>query len=630
MLIQPWEIQLLSALVLRRGEECITHFPTEKAGLLLAHLAAYPLAVHTREDLVERFWPDSDPANGRVSLRQALASLRRMLEPPDVPEGAVLLADRAQVRLNPEAVHTDLALWDRMRALASQASTPSERLHWLEEAIRSYGGDFLPGAYMEWVLTERQHRQEQYQETLLSLIDTQVECGDTEGAIAAAQLLLRTDPLQEEAHERLMRLFASQGKLGLARRQYQKLCRLLRDELNLAPDPKVQALYADLERISRRHAGGGVSAPALDAVQPSSLSAVSLPALPMAPTPEQEALPRLPLRLTRFFGREDELRLLCAWLEDPEVRLMTLTGIGGVGKTRLALQAAQQRTRFGAAITFIPLSDTQDPNLLLPVILQTLGMPAVASSDPLARLGAVLGSEPHLLILDNFEQIAEQAAETVWRLLEQIPSIACLVTSRQALNLPGEYELALAPLPVPDTRLLPQELIANPTVQMLVDRMRARRPDFQVTPANAVAVATLCAHLEGIPLAVELAAGWARDLTISQMQERLAHRFDLLVSRQHGVPPRHQSLRAAVESSYQLLTPSLQRFFLRLSVFRGGWREEMAEVAWETEAGGSEAARAEGLRTLREHSLITVQEVGERVRYGMLETLRAFGQEMLA
>jgi DNA-binding SARP family transcriptional activator len=492
----------MGALVVSRNGERITHFPTEKVGLLLAYLAVFPQTIQLREELAERFWPESKPEDGRVSLRQALASLRRLLEPPEIAAGTVLIADRYHIQLNPDAYHTDLALWDHMRALADQANTPQERLHWLEETARSYRGALLPGVYMEWALAERQRRQDQHLEVMLHLIDAYMEGSDYTPAIANAQRLLQIDPLHEEAHERLMRLFAAQGKLGLARRQYRQLCRLLRDELNLEPDPRIQKLHDNLKQFVPQRSEPATTPGTI----PVRVKPVAAPVTPLV----SEILPRLPLRLTRFFGREAEIDLLHRWLNDPTVRLATLTGMGGVGKTRLALEAVQQTTRFGAALTFVPLSDTQDPALLLPTILQALGMPAIAPSDPLTRLVALLGTGPHLLVLDNFEQIANQADETVWQLLERAPGVVCLITSRQALNLPGEHELALPPLPVPATHLLPKELIANPTVQLLVDRMRSRRPNFQVTSANAGAVATLCARLEGIPLAVELAAGWAR------------------------------------------------------------------------------------------------------------------------
>ncbi len=665
---QSWEFQLLGALILRRGKEQISHFPTEKAKLLLAYLAAFPETVHTRETLTESFWPDRPQEAGRVSLRQALSSLRRLLEPPDVAEGTILQANRTQVRLNPDTFQTDLRAWDRARKRAEQVVSVAERLHCLEEAIHCYTGPLLPGTYMEWALTERQHRQEQYLQVLLQLIDIQMEWGDYPAAIGFAERLLKTDPLHEEANERLMRLFSLDGKPGMARRHYDKYCHLLHATLNLTPSPGIQTLSTQLDQIaqsrplvvySQSHSSlsdSSQSHPVADnsSFAPERMGSSELPdaadpdstlgadtesliadgarsTIPDSylPLATEASRPRLPLQLTRFFGRDAELHLLEEWLNDGNARLITLTGIGGVGKTRLALEAVQRRTRFGTAITFVALSETLDSDRLLPAILQAFGVPAVASIDPFMRLVTVLGTRPQLLILDNFEQLDEMAADILLRLLAEIPDVACLVTSRKALNLPGERELALMPLPLPAPRTSAQQLITNPTVQMLVDRMRARRPDFQVTSSNAEAVTALCGRLEGIPLAVELAAGWARDLTVNQIQDRLTHRFDLLVSRQRGVPQRHHSLLAAIESSYQSLPSPLQRYFLQLSVFRGGWREEMAEIACDPKDKTSLFGHTEQLRTLREHSLITVREVGEQMRYGMLETLRAFGTEML-
>jgi predicted ATPase/DNA-binding SARP family transcriptional activator len=618
MLVHTWDIKMLGGLALSRQEVCITHFPTEKVGLLLAYLAAYPGA-QRREALTNRFWPESELEAGRASLRQALASIRRLLEPPDVPPGTVLTADRTGVALNPAAICTDLAAWDRARKQARGAPTQPERVRLLEQAIGNYGGEFLPGTYADWALEERRRRQDQYLDVLLSLSSALEDVGDVARACEAVMKALHTEPLHEEAHSRLMRLFALQGDVGRARRHYERYSRLLREELHREPDEPLRMLYRVLDTIASASPYSGPQ------IHPNILpSAVSPEATPVDPDPVLRA--RLPVHMTRFFGRAAEKGQLRDWLNSSEVRMITLTGIGGVGKSRTAIEAALE-TRFQHAVTFVALADIYDPELLLPAVLQALCVPALALADPIQRIAYMLGDGPHLLILDNLEQIVEPAADIVLNLLEQIPSLVCLATSRQALNLPGELELPLAPLPIPDSTI-PHELVANPTVQLLVDRMRARRPDFQVTPANAETVAQLCARLEGIPLAVELIAGWARDLTPSQMLDRLARRFELLVSRQRGVPSRHQSLRAAVESSYHLISPELQRFFLRLSVFRGGWREEMAEVALDPDddAGGT---RIERLRRLQEHSLIAGRVIHEHIRYSMLDTLRAFGQETL-
>jgi predicted ATPase/DNA-binding SARP family transcriptional activator len=620
MLTDLWEIRLLGTLTLRRGDLQLDHFPTQKAGLLLAYLAAYPARTHTREALAERFWPDSDPQAGRVSLRQALASLRRLLEPPDVPAGSVLIADRLHVALNPGAARTDRGAFEEAASRALRAADPSERILRLQEAAQWYGGPFLAGAYEEWALDERHRLQTRYLEVLLHLTDALIETGRLRESEETARRMLETDSLQEEAHGRLMQIYAARGEFLKARRQYQTLRQRLADELGLEPSAPVQSLYRQMEERERQ-----ACAPAAPIV--SSPSAV--PERDAPPSSERGVAPRLPAPLTRFFGRVQELAQIEEWLNDPQARLITLTGPGGIGKTRLAVEAARRAASFGAAITFVSLADHSSPDQILPAILQAMRLPSAGVADPLQRIAAALESRRHLLLLDNLEHLMDAGAETTLTLLERIEEAVLLVTSRHALNLPGEHELALSPLPTPRTDRRPEALIANPTVQMLVDRMRARRPDFQVTLQNAPAVAALCERLEGLPLAVELTAGWARDLTVRQMLDRMDHRFDLLISRQRGVSPRHQSLRATVDWSYRMLPPTLQRTFRRLSVFRGGWTQETAVVALEEGDPHAGEELMHDLRTLQERSLISAGESNGRMRYRMLETLREFGQETM-
>lgn len=620
MLTDLWEIRLLGRLTLRRGDLQIDHFPTQKAGLLLAYLAAYPARTHTREALAERFWPDSDPHAGRVSLRQALASLRRLLEPPDVPAGSVLIADRLHVALNPGAVCTDQGAFEEAASRALRAADPPERILRLQEAAQWYDGPFLAGAYEEWALDERHRLQTRYLEVLLHLTDALIETGRLMEAEETARRMLETDSLQEEAHGRLMQIYTARGEFLKAHRQYQSLRRRLADELGLEPSVPVQSLYRQLEE--RKQQACAPAAPVVSS--PSDVLERDAP-----PSPERGGAPRLPVPLTRFFGRVQELAQIEEWLNDSQTRLITLTGPGGIGKTRLAVEAARRAASFGSAITFVSLADLRSPNQILPAILQAMRLPSAEVADPLPRLAAALESRRHLLLLDNLEHLMDAGAETALTLLERIEKAVLLVTSRQALNLTGEHELALSPLPTPRTDWRPEALIANPTVQVLVDRMRARRPDFQVTPHNAPAIAALCERLEGLPLAVELITGWARDLTIGQMLERMDHRFDLLISRQRGVSLRHQSLRATVGWSYQMLPPPLQRTFRRLSVFRGGWTQETAIVVLEESDPPPGEALIHDLRTLQERSLISAGELNGHMRYRMLEMLRAFGQEMM-
>jgi len=335
----------------------------------------------------------------------------------------------------------------------------------------------------------------------------------------------------------------------------------------------------------------------------------------------------LPLTFTRFFGRAKELAWLQEALVQPETRLVTMTGSGGCGKTRLALEAARQSLQpFGGAVWFVPLQALATPGLIPGAVADALQLPRSPHIEPLDQAVEALSRQPSLLVLDNFEHLAGEGALVLRTLLQRVPTLTCLVTSRQTLDLSGEAEFFVAPLPTPSGEGTPEGLMTCDSVQLFVDRAQAARPDFQVTPANARAVSALCDRLEGIPLALELAGARAQVLTPAQMLGQLEHRFEFLVTRKRDVPDRHRTLRAAVDWSYQSLTPELQRFFRQLSVFRGGWTVEAAAAVCE------EPKALECLEQLRECSLILLDEGAEEageVRFRLLETLREYGEKQL-
>jgi predicted ATPase len=334
------------------------------------------------------------------------------------------------------------------------------------------------------------------------------------------------------------------------------------------------------------------------------------------------------MQFTRFFGREEEIAWLTAALRVPETRLVTLTGPGGSGKTRLAIAVAgrlqEEYTGGEPAGTggpwFVPLAEVAEAWRIGDAIREAMHLPPSADGEPLEQVVAALSPQPSLLVLDNFEQLVGEGALTVRSLLERVPRLTCIVTSRQRLNLAAEQEFPVLPLPVPVVRgklrvespakthpsdrsdpsdlstpnsQLPT-LLDCPSVQLFVDRARAVRRDFQVTERNAAAVAELCVRLEGLPLAIELAAARAQVLSPEQMLGQLKRRFDLLVSRQQDMAPRHRSLRAAIEWSFHLLPPDLRQFFTRLSIFRGGWTLEAAEAICGEEVGCSAGTREAG------------------------------------
>lgn len=641
-----WRIELLGRLQADGLNRSIVRFRTHKTGLLLAYLAYYSTRNHPREELMDLLWPESDTEAARTNLRVALSSLRRQLEPPGVPSGGVLLTDYANVGLRLAAIHTDAC--DFMSAIrsASAAHDSFDRIRLLSRAVELYNGELLPGFYEEWVLGERRRLADAYLVAVQELVTLLEQAGDIGTAIDYAHLAVRTDPLQEDSHCALMRLYACAGQPSAAHSHYRELERLLDEQLGVAPAPKTRELLAALSQDS-------VSAP-----RHRRLAGVPAPDPPVPEPPRSYILARvapgrderpswLPLSFTRFFGRDEEIDRLMEILapaterwDDREftgvrnmrcsrsggsVRLLTLTGFGGSGKTRLALEMARRIREAGQdAVFFVPLAEILDPQLIPAAIADILRLHRAPDVEPFAQIVYYLSGQPaSMLVLDNFEHVAEEGGGIVRRLLEQVPSLTCLVTSRRHLGLECERVFPVLPLPVPAWPGTPERLMEFPSVQLFVDRAQAARPDFQVTDRNAPSVAGICEKLEGIPLALELAAAWSLTLTPAQMLNRLERRFDLLSSRRSDISPRHRTLRAAIEWSYRLLTPDLQRFFAALSVFRGGWTLEAAEAVCRQEG------TLDRLTQLRERSLIVADETEEEMRYGFLESLREFAAEQL-
>jgi predicted ATPase len=298
--------------------------------------------------------------------------------------------------------------------------------------------------------------------------------------------------------------------------------------------------------------------------------------------------------------------------------------MGGTGKTRLSLEVARALVEpLSGAVWFVPLADISEAMLIPAAIADTLGLPRSGNADPLDQVVEALSRQPSLLVVDNFEQVVEAGAALVQTLLERVPSLTLLVTSRQVLGLSSEREMAVSLLPTPQGANTPERLSLCESVRLFIDRAQSVRPDFQVTGHNAPALAELCARLEGIPLALELAAARAQVLTPAQMLLQVERRFDFLVSRKKDVMARHRTLRGAVGWSYSLLSPPLRRFFCHLSVFRGGWSSAAAEVVCE------EPLALDLLAQLRECSFVLVTEEADVMRFRMLECLREFAAELL-
>jgi predicted ATPase/transcriptional regulator with XRE-family HTH domain len=330
-----------------------------------------------------------------------------------------------------------------------------------------------------------------------------------------------------------------------------------------------------------------------------------------------------------FVGRADELTAIMLALHEPDSRLLTLTGPPGVGKTRLAIEATRRLVALlPAEIVFVDLAPLRSPALVLPAIAAAIGLRESETPHLLARLQTRLAARPAVLVLDNFEHLLA-AAPVVSDLLQASPEVRLLVTSREALRVRGEQELPVPPLATPplagEMRL--RDVVAHEAVALFVLRARASDPDFQLSGENARAIAELCVRLDGLPLAIELAAARVKMLPPAAIVERLAQRLPVLATGSRDLPERQRTLADAIAWSYNLLTPDEQRLFRRLSVFLGGFTLQAAEAV----ATRGERDVFAGLASLHDKSLLArLPGRAGVVRFGMLETIREYGLERLA
>jgi predicted ATPase/DNA-binding SARP family transcriptional activator len=599
---QYWDIRLLGGLRLWHNEKEIRAFQHRKAGTLLAYLALYKDRPHDRDTLIGMLWPLVELEAGRNSLNVALSRIRQRLEGKEL-----LRTERYQLQLDPQALKTDVgefeAALQRARKLAPQDPRHREQL---ERAIATYQGPLLPTFDEPWVLGERQRLQEAYLEALNQLAQLQAGERRWDDAIASCHQALHHDPLREETHQTLLRIYQEAGRVTAARTHFQELERLFRRELNIAPAKATVALLSPSAAPS---------------------PAPPVPAPPAAPRPSN-----LPLELTRFFGRESEQKEL-QYLRARGSRLLTLVGVGGIGKTRLAQELARRAEEQGEQVYWVPLADTPSESRLWEVLLTTLRRqgktppPQLIPTDAdqaQEEVIALLLQEPCLLVLDNLEHLQEEHLQGfIKTLLRRVRGLSLLCTSRRRLALSGEQVYVVEPLPLPNSQSEEQAWLC-PSLQLLQDRVSLLRPELSLQGSPLEPLSQLCRRLDGLPLALEMAAARLATLSPRAVLQKLTESIDVLVSAHTDVHPRHLSLEATFIWSYQLLSGDAQWFLRLLSVFRGGCTLEAAEAV-----SGSAALLAP-LTELVDASLVVRDGQGESIRYRLLESIRQFAHSLLS
>jgi len=454
------------------------------------------------------------------------------------------------------------------------------------------------------------------EEARLAVIEQRIGCDLALGrhAEVAGELagLVAEFPLRERLAALLMTALYRSGRRGEALAAYDRARRVLAAELGLDPGPELAGLQTQVLTDD----------PALAA--PAAVPGTLAPAA--AAMAAAEVVPgQLPAQLTSVVGRDRELRQVAGLLERD--RLVTLAGPGGVGKTRLAvLVAGRLLPQFGDGVFFVPLAPVRDPGMVPSAIAAVLGVKEGPGLPAAAALEEQLRDRRSLLVLDNFEHLL-LAAPVVSRLLAAAPQVKALVTSRTLLRVYGEREYAVAPLPVPDPQQTTvAQVAACPAVQLFLDRAAMARPGFGLSAGSATAVAEICRRLDGLPLAIELAAARLRVLSPGELLGRLGRRLTLEATAR-DLPERQQTLRATIDWSHQLLDADQARLFAHLSVFAGGWTRQAAEQVC---GEGLRVQVLDGLQSLVEHSLVQrVTSGGDELRFDMLETIREYARERL-
>jgi predicted ATPase/DNA-binding SARP family transcriptional activator len=599
------DVRLLGAFEITQNGKAVK-LTSRPAQSLFAYLILTAGTPHRREKLAGMLWPDSTEASARDYLRHGLWRIRKSLGDSEskAKKGSYILADDLNLGFNADSEYSlDI---EKIEKVSPSDSTIEE----LMGTILEYGGELLPGFYDEWVQLERDHIHAIYEQKISMLIDRLKKAGRWKDVLEWAEKWISFGQKPEAAYRALMTAHAALRDGTKAVSAYQRCVNALR-EFDLEPSEETQKLYENI-KVGKD----------LPNAAPSRAKK----------SPKQSATSNVPVPLTSFIGRENELKEISKSLTS--ARLVTLTGSGGVGKTRLAIQTATNLlSKFKDGVFWVDLASLSDENLIPQEIAQSLGLFETGKGPLIEVLKNYLKVKDSLIVFDNCEHLITPCARCIEQLLAHCPKLKILATSIEGLGLFSEkiWQVPSLPLPERKSSLSVHELQKIASLELFAQRAEAVNSDFRLTDQVAKSVAQICQRLDGIPLAIELAAARIKVLSVDEIASRLDDRFSLLTSGSRTSIPRHQTLRATIDWSYDLLTEPEQTLFRRLAVFNGGLSLQAAEVVCAFNSLTREDILALFGR-LVDKSLVIVEAAspGEKTRYHLLETIRQYGFEKLA
>jgi len=591
-------VRLLGAFEISRGDQLVV-LPSRPAQSLFAYLLLNAGTSHRREKLAGMFWPDSLEETARDNLRHALWRVRKALESASALR--FLHADDLTISF---AATSDYWLDAAILETLPENALVDE----LTAALSEYRGELLPGFYDEWVVLEREHVHsifEHHMARLMSLLQAEKRWLEV---LDWGERWISLGQKPEPAFRALMSAHAAKGDMSRVATTYERCVKSL-SEFGIEPSEQTHGLYERLRAGTE--------------------SFQTEPSFPVIGDRKESQKTNLPIPLTSFIGRQREIEEVVRLLNNN--RLVTLMGSGGVGKTRLAIESGNRLLpRFKDGVWWVDLVGLADLSLVPQAVAKVLGARELPNQPMIETLAQHLASKQLLIMLDNCEHLISACAELTDRLLGASVELKILTTSREALDILGETTLMVPSMSLPEIgeALVVRSLKQFESVRLFGERAQLVQPAFELNGQNANAVVQICRRLSGIPLAIELAAARVKIMSVDEIANRLDNRFSLLTSGSRTALPRHQTLRAAIDWSYELLTDAERILFHRLAVFVGGFTLDAGEAV----CGFGELQRIDVvdlLGRLVDKSLV-VAEVANDIgtsRFRLLETIRQYARE---